>query len=655
MRPAAAFVRSMLSGLFLAAALASPARAACDSACSAIPGVDVVHGEDLRNHGIDRISDIFTFSTRWHRSSLDGYHWHAAPHGPASGGERWTIYVDDVLVAARLLGRNHLDALPVAVADIACIEMTSAPDLRTSSFSRSGSLRIYTETPAVGLSAEGTAGAGNEINDPGPFRYTGDGGENVDRIGPIGTARASIHADGWTASVTGRLDQVHVTDAATLDRLRDLYTADPKPRINAAAAGLTGSFGSAGHHRLVAGATRTEDLAFFTPVGQELPITHRFEMVGASGRVHAAGGVLRYGASYARGHYGPRRDYEGVGLDWRQDAVSAEAEASLGGLRVGGGVRGVDIRTNQALSSSRVLSSRLFAAVGFKVAPRWQQDLVLEWQQRSSRPAAAAYASAFIRIVRDHRLRLTGSYGHDPPGEGDVSFWLGRGFMLPLADSIDARRRSDASFPRLLTVDASWIGRLFGGMQVSASTFFRRTANEHIADHSIAYRPETHGFGVVTALRTGSGSRAGAGVSITTSRGAFRHRFRYSAEAVLRGSRLFRSLSDRVPEQRAMYAVTFAPVQRFSLSALLRYVSATSWPEYEPASRQSDGAYPWQLPGVVLVDLSTFKRMWEDHILLSLTLRNVVGEPVRFHPAGAEFDMALHFSIQVNVGTEAGF
>lgn len=645
---------------FLIALAGSAARDADAQAASCTPGpqTEVVTGADIVRYALSRLSDVFTLSATWHAASTDAYHWHAAPAGAVPGPERWTVYVDDVPVAPRLLGRNQLNALPIPIFDIECIELVSGPDLRRTTFSQTGSIRIYTDTPDFGLSFEGGVGAGNEINDPGPFRYTPMVSENVDRVGPIGAGGISVNATDWTARATGRLDEFHVTDEVLIERVRRLFSIDSKPRINVRSVGLTGSIGPPDRrHHVVAGRTETGDLAFFPSVGHEIPTDHHLDVAGGSGRVPFTGGDVLYAASYTRGALKLRPNRADADLGWRQTRIAAEAETRLNAVRFGGGVHATDAGPAARLVDSRLLTTRLFGGLHLPAAPGWRQDLVVEWKQRNNRAAAAAYAAADVRMGEHHRMTVTASYGNVLPDEQGLWMWLDRGYSLPMSDSVRIDPFDDKPLTRLSTADAVWTSTVADGLRIGLRSFYRRVEHEFLPVHDIAYDPAAVGFDVETHVKRDAwGSSAGGSVSIDLAiRSLLHQEVTYTIASALLGDRTYRDLHARVPTHRVTYAATYAPVDRFSLSALVRYTSGISWPSFKAASVQSRGKHPWQLPRYLLIDVSAAKRMWKDHLVVSLALKNVLDEPLRFHPAGAVYHMALHFAVRLNVTSETGF
>ncbi len=100
----------------------------------------------------------------------------------------------------------------------------------------------------------------------------------------------------------------------------------------------------------------------------------------------------------------------------------------------------------------------------------------------------------------------------------------------------------------------------------------------------------------------------------------------------------------------------YHPNDRFSLNMRLRYVGATTWPEFEDAAAGNPDFYAMRLPGTVYLHLTVQKRFWGERLRLSATMRNVLDHPHLAHPAGARthalFQIAMRFAIQTrNVGS----
>ena len=629
------------------------------TACIPDIGKEVITHEDIIRHGFFRLSDVLALSTLWHTVGLEGYHWQTAPPGFPDGTVRWNLYIDDIPVASHVLGRSRFNSLPLSLSDAACIEIISKMDMQGPALLREGTLRIYTKNPEFGLSMEGRVGVGNEINDPGPFRYTLPETINIDRIGPIHAASMSVDKKAWQGHVNGRLDEFHVTDTALRDRARRLYyIPGTQTHIRTRALGFTGAFGPHSRsQRILAGLSHTGDMAFFPETGFEIPTIHRIALIGAAGTLPLwSNGVLHYAASSSHDALELRQNREDTDLDWTQRQFVAEADARVRMLHIGGQVRTIQGQASGLLRDAHLFDLRLFGGLNARIRQRGRARLVLERIRREEHSGTVVYASMEMQPAGRQRFRLTGSYGAAPPDARSLWLWQKRGYQLPYSTFRDTGL-DQKPFPRRATVDAGWMRRGPSGISGSIFVFYRGFWNDILPEYTIAWDGDHSSFETTTRLFQGAGGHTG-GISGTI---AFRllpalhQRVSGTFETVRRDGPLLPAYGERTPRLRIAATTTFSTADRFSLSAFIQYASATRWPEYREASIEAGEVWPWRLPERFLVNLTASKRMAGDHLNVSLGLHNLLNDPMRFHPAGAIFYMGFYFSIAGRFTSTAGF
>lgn len=641
--------------------------------CTEGPWTEVVTREDITAHGLTRLSDLLAMSTDWYGTSVDGFTWSVRPSGTVPESPRWRVYIDGVPVAARLLGRTQLNALPIALRDIACVELRAAPGTALTTTVDQAEIRIYSREPEYGLSLEASASAANETGDPGPFRYTEEGGTNVDRIGPLLAVGAAVGASTWEGVASARSDEFHVTDAAVINRTSRAWTVDSKPRIRTRSIGASVSIGPDDRrHRLVAGATTMRDLPFFESVGVELPATHDLLTAGASGRTNFSIGHLRYAASISRSSFSRITGSESTHLDWKQDLAEVEVEAHLGSVRLSGGLRAADVRTETHLATPQVTTTRLAAGLRRNRPgnPRRSgspagYELLVEWKQRDAQRSLGLRARSNIGLRDRSLLRLVFSHAHLLPDEQDLWMWIDRGYRLPRGGTVHFAATDEADLPLQTAVDAAVVLSRGPNVTLTLKGFYRRVQNDHLSVFDRIFDPQTRGFVVETTITDDiSGSSAGGSLTFRQTFGTrYRHTLSYVLEEVLTGDDAYVDALANVPRHRAGYRGTYSPMDRFSLSFRVRATSVSRWPLHRDAvaaSRSvSEGPEPVhyvsELPSRVQVDVTAAKKMWRDHVSLSLGLQNVFDRPIRYHPAGAEFRMALHFSVSLHASSTEGF
>ena len=682
----------VLSGVLVHPAYGQPGEEMQNpSRCVPDIGKEVVTQEDILRHGFFRLADVLAFSARWSATSLDGYHWHTAPAGFPGGAERWSLYIDDIPVAPRVLGRNRLNALPISLPDIACIEIVSGVDAQGPAWVRDGAVRIYAKQPAFGLSMEAGIAVGNEINDPGPFRYTLPETVNIDRTGPIHTTRLSVGKGRGQGHATGRLDEHHVMDEALRDRTRRLYDVpNTQPHIRTRALGFAGAFGPPPRkQRILTGFAHTGDIVFFPETGLEIPAVHRMALWGAAGALPLwRGAAVRYAISSTRDALTERQNKENIDLDWAQRLLSAKADLRMHRVRLSGRAQAFRAETAQPLQDETLLDLQLFGGIDLARRPQKSMRLALEWTRRDRQHGAAAYAS-----LRRRGFRLAGVYGAAPPDAGNLWFWQRQGYALPYGAFRDIPRERPP-LPRRIALDAGWARLRTGGrrgpqgLSASLLVFYRGFRHEIRPEYALAPGSEQagqSGFDTVTRLVEGvRGHTAGVSATITLRPlPGVRQRVSGTFEAVRRrhpplldhtgalapssvnapnaprdtqnalstlATQSAPTAAEPAPRLRLVSVTEWTVAERFSLSAFLQYVSAMRWPEYRDATPEN-----WRLPPRLLANMTAAKRMAGDRLHVSLGLRNILNEPMRFHPAGAVFHMEFYFSVTARLTSTAGF
>ncbi len=635
----------------------------------------MVTRQEIISAGIVRLSDVLHLADRWSTATIDGYTWHAQASGlsPLSN-PRWEIIVDGISAGFGLLGTQSLDALPIHVNEIECAELIARPYVAAGALRQAGTLRIQTRRPNAGMTLGASVSARNEVNDPGPFAYTPLASENVDRIGPIGTGTIEIRSGGRFARLTGKLDEFHFTDTQVNLRARQLYDVDSKPRIYTSAIALTaGIDGRLGTQRILAGRGETNDLLFFETFGLEIPVLRRVDFAGAEGRLRLGGGELRYHGRYISHELLERQNTRGINLDFHKRVISGGAESRIGSgpvhMTIGGSFDHVEALTDQSLTDNESMITRLFGRVETFLADRIEASVFGAWIQADDRPGASVMPSIRVTLPYDLWIDASASFSHRTLAmDASLWRWTQFGYTLPERPFLEddslhheppVGRITDLSewpAPRLFTIDLDFGGRLPYGVDYLVGGYFRRSTNDYLADHEIAFSEATTGFLTnTTVVHAGSGELMGfhARLGLRLLRG-FTQRITYVTESPVSGDELFVRNHARVPSHRVAFTTIFAPNDRFSLHARAQYHAATTWSDYAAASSASGGIYPWQLPERILLDVAATKRFWRDHLVANVSVRNLLNEPYRGHPAGAVFNMSFHFALQVSFNSEAG-
>lgn len=653
------------------------------SDCTQFYGSEVLTRDEIMAGGLARLSDILHWADRWHSATIDGYTWHAQTSGlsPLSN-PRWDVIIDGIPADIGLFGTQSLDALPINIGDIECVEFVARPHAAAGELRQNGAIHLRTRRPDAGATIGGSVSALNEVNDPGPFSYTPLASRNVDRIGPIGTGAIEVRSRGQFARLSAKVDEFHFTDEQVDLRAKVLYNADSKPRIYTRAIAFSaGSDSRWGSHRLLAGRSETNDLLFFETFGAEIPSKRRLEFAGASGSFRIGGGELLYRGRYVSHELIERQNSADVDLDFQTRAISGGLAGRFGSeiarLTIGGSLDFVEALTNQIISDTLTMITRVYGRADTRIGGRVEASIFGSWMQVDDRPGISVSPSVRVTYYADHWVGAGASFARRALAmDASLWRWTQFGYMLPeypvveddvplpeeegQADDLPTGRIDhfdEWPAPRLFTTDLEFGGRVPIGIDYLVGGYFRRSLGDYLAAHDIEATEDSTGFRTNTTLVNylwGDliGFHASVGLRLLP---GFSQRISFVAESVQSAHPLFAQSQARVPSQRLAFTVTYAPNDRFSLLARARYQASSTWSEYQHASFTSEGFYQWVLPPQVLLDIAATKRFWRDHIVANVSVRNLLNEPYRAHPAGAIFNMSFHFALRVSFNSEAGF
>ncbi|MDX1546264.1 MAG: TonB-dependent receptor [Rhodothermales bacterium] len=624
------------------------------------PSTQVLTAGEIAQAGIARFSDLFRLLDRWYAVSLDGYTYDASAFGLGALQENsWALLVDGQPVDLGALGQQTLNALPLALSAVDSVEVVSRPVLIHGVLAQGGLIHVHTHSPAEGATVRASISAGNEVGDPGPFRYTPFASPNIDRTGPVYEGAATVAGPGRHLRIHARADEHHASDERIRERVFVLYAGEKEPRLFVGAVAADGAVqGRLGRHTAYAGFSRFQDLAFVLPLGREVPRDQRLTHAGLRGEFFPGAATgLRYRVSYTGSDLAPRTSRTGIDFAWRQHRLRGSYEVHTAGAALGVvlGVSGDLYRSRSAytLTDTGLFVPRAYGQVRMRPSPRTGADLTVHLTRTEGVLGYGALADVRLAPAPQHTLRLAGTVARAPYEAWNRPWlWVRRGYgffgeegaRVNLPSSFDAESR--------LTLDASWTLRPSPRAALTVFGAFRRFTSQTLAAVTPRFDPATTAFDVRTALRPFVAGRVTAGgaalrLRLLPSLDQRLHYtyLRYPADDVV----FFEAWSNQ-PWHRFSYTARFVPVDRLSLYARLGYTSASDWPAFD-VTAQETSLYEADLPAYWLLDLAVQKRFWAERGRLHFGLRNLLNEPHRTHPAGAVTDLLFDVRVQLRFHT----
>lgn len=637
--------------LFLLLILALPAApSGAQEAAAPPPGVQVLTHAEIRQAGVTRLTDLFDLLDGWYAHSTDGYHWHASAGGLAPPeAPRWRVVLDGLPLDFTAFGQTNLNLFPVSVAALDSVVAVRAPDFRDGVAAPAGVLHLYTRRPAPGVGVEGGIGAGNEVNDPGPYRYTPHASPNIDRSGPRIEVDGLAGAPGWAGRLGVATDEFHATDERIARRVYLRYREPYNPRFQLRAAHLAAATGPADRrHRLLLAAARLQDFLFWAPFGAELPVSQRVATAAVQGLRLEGPAALRYRAVFIRHDVGPRANRDTVDADFLQDRLDAGLELGIGTperqLSLGAGA--AYTRTSTALPLSDPSLVVTYAQVHARRHPSGggaRHDVALKMTHAYDRVGLQAYTSSSYRPLPGHLLTARLALVRQTTEERhDVWYWTTKGYGLPAPLETISPRLPYRPLSTTASVDLGWAHTPSAAVALEAALLYRRYWGQYTPVYR--FHPAGDDFDVETSLAVGvAGQVLGAEGSVRLrGPGPLRHRLHYRYLRPQWSNPAFYASWSMHPWHQGSYTVHYNPTPRFGLFGRLRYLGETRWEAFRAAG---DARYPSTLPAYWLLDVTAQKRFWQDHLAVSVSVRNLLNAPYRSHPAGVVTNMMFTFNL----------
>lgn len=627
-----------------------------DSLAYANPRTQIITAEEIAQAGLSRLSDLFVLIDDWMGTSVEGYSWQSSANGLASYQEAaWTLLIDGQPVNLFILNAQNINTAPISIHEISYVEAINTPTFVAGNLYQGGVLHIHTHNPDEGASIKASITAGNEVGDPGPYRYTPYSTPNIDRIGPTLQGAASYAASGWHIRVQGKVDEHHATDERIRERVQTLYQGEKAPRLLLSSTSVDiGTTGQAGNHRVTAGFSRFQDLYFFEPIGLENPMDHRFYQIGARGDFSPGKpSGISYRLSYTSSSLDPRESKGGLNLDWRQNQFRGQYEVRFGTSSLRGAL-GLNTDYLQSfseytLADARLPLNRAYGDFFFRYQNVWEQRVMAYITQVKGVHGFGVLATLTARPTPAHTLSFVGSVVRQPYAETNrLWYWIRQGYDFLGDQGIDVSLPAVFNTSTTFLGDLSWRYRPSDQFSLTLAGSVRRFNDLTLAAYSFRYDSLTTGFNTETAVRSpvfGRLTKGSAAIQFRLSP-SLDQRVYYAYQRFPSADGTYWQAWQNQPWHRFSYTLRFTPLERLSLYARVTYTSKTEWPDYFEAADVSQGRYEAQLPGVWLLDLSARKRLWRDHLQLNLAFRNLLNKSIRTHPAGAATNMVFQVQLQ---------
>jgi len=610
-----------------------------------------LHRDRLQHAGLVRLSDIFTLIDEWDMYSVEGYTFQGVANSyDIYHQQNWIILVDGHRMDLKLFDISNINLLPVSTNQIDSIEVFVTPYLIEDAFSDRGILHIHTRQIEEGFTVQGKFTVGNQTGDPGPYRYTEFWSENIDRIASDESYGLSYRADMGYIGASYYSQIFYPTDPLIADRNREIFPYR-NPFIKTYSynirAGLSKIFS---RPKLDIVSSRIDDFYFFKPLGREIPVENHFLSIGLIGQTEFSNTITTgYKLRYTRNTLGKRENAYDIYFDWSKENIYGSIHGlyklSKLSFRFGLAAEQTKINTDYILTQNQINDGIIFTSIILdqKAGSRLNVDSEIRFNKHETGIKLAA--TNWWKMAANQGLFSNITYSQTMTNlENSIWYWSERGYDF-IRDKGGNYTIEGVLHPaRQWSVDLYWareedkIPSIRIGMNVRG--FISKNWEEQPFEYEYISKTVS---GPVT-IRTGEqGTIGNIYLKLDSHQSTqFEHQIYYRYANVIGSNGLFSRIRDEIPASIFVYRVIYTPVNNFSIWAMCKYISSTSWNDFQNINLQSNGLYSSRLSDVILIDIAINKWLWKRQIKLDLILRNLLNKENLSYPIGASPNLRIY-------------
>ena len=620
----------------------------------------VITGEEIRAAGLVRLGELIDLVDGWTVISLDGLRQRSSPlHGGLGGDAAWELWVDGHPVDFDVLGVRMLNRLPVLLQDVDSVEVVRGPASTRGPLAAEGRVHVHTRRPKRGIHGRLAYWTGNETGDPGPFKYIGNDGYNVDHLGPD----IEVTGEGgraWGGFRAQGLSRIHFpTYRAVRDRLQEQLPSSggartyPKTELLGAAVQMRWT-GERGEHGLWGGVSELGDFLFLEPYLREVPARSLFARLGARGHLALAPDVRA--SYYTSATVNRLSEWSAdVGIDPSLRVVTYRAGLEASGRmarldgRLGAYVQHDVAEASVDLADPTYTVTTLYAAATHR-HPGVEPSVTLQARLDGENVALQGLLAVALRRSGWTWTTWLAYDEHLFDDTHRLWRWTRRGY--PLLDTLGVPYVLGEAYDehRVLALETAVEVQRGTAWTASTGAFIRHYRRLTLEDRMLTHYDEAwRHFDGVTVLKDGAGGTVAGGYAGLRRRWGprLRQHLFISVQHAIRGDRLFTEAWRSRPVLEARTRAAFRAAPTFTLYSSLAYRSGTRWPGLGGAERLSDGSYRDAVPAALVADVAATKWLWERRLRGTLGVRNVLGEAYRQHPLGGAFPLSLRVQVGV--------
>jgi len=615
----------------------------------------VITSMELSQAGVVRLSDIYPLIDNWNFITIDEFNYYAGNGSVSQFDSRWNLYIDDQYYAVDVFNTKNINSIPLSVNSIDSVEIINTPVILNGELSTSGVISIHTKKHSDKKKyLDMSVYMGNEINDPGPYRYI-DKYEtpNVDKKGVDYALNAGVNfSDDYHFGLNGVYEQYFITDVRIADRNWAILTDDNSSlRRNSRLGNM--NFSSTNHAASLY-YSDTDEHFFHISNGMQLPVYNAWYSSVFSGKLP----LFKYSASYV---YSTLREYPNaldINYDWNHHKVYLNLEKEINEVSFGLSVEkhfihSAEHNINDVVSRA---AYKPWLSRSFHITNDLTISSSLYFRiNEQSDVSSNIMMSALYNVDKFNQLSSTIAFNQKHLEEyNTMEFWINEGYDFGGKDDplTDIAKDDPPLHKNSYTAELVWKSKISKRMQMQMTSMYRFEEDYFAEKYSIQPNSSVEHLlfdDIYYTKADDNWSSFDLGFVFNHAvNNTFKYALSYKNQSSFEKQFFLANTDTTVPVHRASLKMGFNPDENFSIWTQFRYASSSEWEEYNVYNNEVDlKTFSGKIKEIKNIDLTFVKYLWQRRLKGTLMFRNLLNEEIVYHPMGSKLDLSFHIKVDV--------
>ena len=633
----------------------------CNDMDDDIFNYQIITSEEIDKLGINRLTDIIKFIHNSYYYTLDGYCYYVSLNSHnLYQQQNLIIFLDGQRIDIDAFNQIDFNMIPISVDMIDYIEIIKSPIVYQGEFIEGGCIHIHTISDYSKYYIHSHRMYGNEIGDPGPYKYIYPEKPNIDGISQDASLSGGLRINSFKFSIN-TLTQQHTYTG--LDIRNRIFSSCEDGWGNMDMKLYSGTFGYEDENIKIdffSGYSFAErQFYFFKPFGNEIPINNYFFHLGNNSRIILSkNNHLNFKLKYSYKNLDYHNNTFNFNFNYKMENIHSLLEYQQYGklfYNVGIGIDKYKLCTDYSLSKDNIYLFKFYgnfsSKINYKVTYSmgyliryFDQDLIFN-----------VYLASRFDITNKQYLTIIFSYSQKPLMEtNELIFWTNQGYDLlnkyNVTNYYPEKLNQSSSYFFDLSFKSNICDNLYLNFNSKLSYFkdYNYEVFKYTFDSANIFLSTPY-----TIIPSNKGGIINFSFLLRQDINEYlKHNFSLSFVESMFYSSYLEADVVKFPKYTLNYNIEFSPFNDLSCVATFQYLSTTEWVEFNKLNGESQTVgeytkdYNYISNEIYLVNLNFTKWFFNHHLKFNIDCRNLLNRKIDYNPIGRSYSTVFLINIE---------